>query len=465
MPEPSMLNADQVTDLVKSAVADAIKSVNTVDPADRPAVSAVKQSPFIRRHYGLPRLGVAMKAAFDGQFRRSQEFERDFTQAASEVFGYSNPTAEDRDPVLPDGGAAKSYRSVVWAKDRDEMTEVLYAMGEKAAAKESADLAQIDTAIKAMAEASSPLVPTYYAQDKFQYALVSMTAVRRAGVQSMPAPSNIISLPRESVAAGASLAAEAGTLTVQDPTLASQTITIKKQYGYRRYSNELLRDANPAWMEFLANTLVRDVALKQDQQFLEGTGAGNEITGLINVSGVTAGPSMGTNGASPTLDNVIDAAYLLRGANVEPNIAFGHPRTMQSLSKIKDSTGNYILWGAGGVNAPRLYNVGVGNSLTTGGNQVAQGAVGPSTTLLGQIDVYFSNQMSIARTVGSATTASDFLITNRDALLIVERQGIEVAYSEHIFFGSDETAARAIGRAAIAVLQPAALLVWTGVLA
>jgi len=226
MPEPQpLLTSDQVTDLVKSAVADAIKAVNTVDPADRPAAGAVKEYPaFLRRHYGLPRLGVAMKASFDGQWRQSQAFERDLSQASSELFGYSaSSDAEDRDPVLPDGGAAKSYRSVIWPKSRDEMTDVLYALGEKKAAKEAGDLAQIDAAIKAMAEASSPLVPTFYAQDKFQYALVSMTAVRRAGVQSMPAPSNIISLPRESVAAGASLAAEAGTLSVQDPTLASQT--------------------------------------------------------------------------------------------------------------------------------------------------------------------------------------------------------------------------------------------------
>jgi len=283
-----------------------------------------------------------------------------------------------------------------------------------------------------------------------------MTAIRRSGVESMPAASNIVALPRESVPAGASVAAEAGVLNVQDPTLAQQTITIKKQYGYRLYSNELLADATPAWNEFLANTLVRDVALKQDQQFLEGTGAGAEITGLVAYAGTTAGPALGANGATPTIDNIIDGIYLLRGVNVEPDVAYGSPRTMQTLSKVKDSTGNYILWAAGGVNAPRLY-----------GGQVAGQFAGqggsPNAVLLNMMDFFFSNQMLTNRVVGTSNDTTDLILTARSNLLIIERQGIEVAYSEHVAFANDQTAARAIGRAAIVALQPTGVEVITGI--
>jgi len=445
----------------RQAADSAVRALNTVDAAARPG-GVVEVPAYNRQRYGLPRLGTAMRATYGGGFRKSQEFERDFSEAARSVFGYDkagNDGDDEKDPFLESSGG-KSTRSLIWPKTREEMIEVLDAMGEKPAAREATYLARIESGVRAMSEASvgagGALVPTQYMQDKFQYALVSMTAVRRSGVESMPAASNIVVMPRESVPAGGSVAAEAGTLTPQDATLAQQTITIKKQYGYRLYSNELLADATPAWNEFLANTLVRDVALKQDQQFLEGVGTGNEITGLINYAGVTAGPAMGANGGTPTIDNVIDSTYLLRGVNVEPDIAYGAPRTMQTLSKIKDTTNNYILWAAGGYNAPRLYNGQIAG-------QFGGAATGPNAVLLGQIDFFFSNQMLTTRTVGTSADTTDLVITNRANLLIIERQGIEVAYSEHVAFNSDQTAARAIGRAAIVALQPTAVEVWVGI--
>ena len=444
----------------RQAADSAVRALNTVDTTARPG-GVVEVPAYNRQRYGLPRLGTAMRATFAGGFRKSQAFENDFTQAAREVFSYNGGEDEDdKDPFL-EGQGGRSTRSMIWPKTREEMIEVLDAMGEKPAARDAQYLARVESGVRAMAEATvgggGALVPTAYMQDKFQYALVSMTAVRRSGVDSMPAPSNIVVLPRESVPAGGSVAAEAGTLTPQDATLAQQTITIKKQYGYRLYSNELLADATPAWNEFLANTLVRDVALKQDQQFLEGVGTGNEITGLINYAGVTAGPAMGANGATPTIDNVIDSTYLLRAVNVEPDVAYGAPRTMQTLSKVKDTAGNYILWAAGGANAPRLYNGQIA------GLQSDRASSSPSAVLLGQIDFYFSNQMLTTRTVGTSTDTTDLVITNRANLLIIERQGIEVAYSEHVAFNSDQTAARAIGRAAIVALQPTAVEVWVGI--
>ena len=463
----NFLSIDQVKDLVadstKAAVTEALRAVNTVNPEERAAAPAARGANINLRRYAMPRLGLAMRGMATGQWRESNVFERDLSQAAAEVFKFTeDPTVRDaRDPVVEEFGKGSGYRTLIWPKSREEMSEVLIAMGEKEKAQEAAYAARIESAFRAESEASiasgGALVPTQYLQDKFQYALVSMTAVRRAGVESMPVASNVVAMPRESVAAGASTANEAATLSVQDPTFAQQTINVRKQYGYRLWSNELLSDATPAWHEYLANTLVRDVALKQDQQFLEGTGAAPEITGLVNYAGVTAGPSLGANGATPTIDNLIDALYLLRGVNVEPDIAFGNPRTMQTLSKVKDSTGNYILWASGGYNAPSTYNGQIAG-------QFASGGLGRNAVLLNQLDFFFSNQMLTNRTVGTSVTATDLVITNRRNLLIIERQGIEVAYSEHVAFNSDQTAARAIGRAAIVALQPAGVEVITGIL-
>ena len=452
MGDPAMFTADQVSDLVKTAVTEGIKAANTVNPSDRPAAAVSNVN---LKKYGLPRMGVAMKAMYDGGFRQSQEFERDFHQATKELFGYSKPDKDDSDPLIESAGAAKNARSLFWAKTRGEMIDVLDAMGEKASAK---SIDRIDGAIKAMAEGSGSaggyLVPTQYLQDRFEYALVSTIALRQVpGVEVLPVTSNVVAMPRESTAAGASEAAEAGTLTAQDATLSQQSITVKKQYGFRRYSNELLADANPAWMEFLARTLVRDVALEQDKEYLQGSGSGTHITGLINYSSLTTGPNLGTNGRSPTFDDIIGPAgvqYLLRAANSEPNFIISHPRVLASFQSIKDSTGNYLMVNQNGYNVPGTFGTGLAGAP-------------PKAFLAGALGMWFSSQLSIAQTAGSSTDCTTAIVGDASKVVILERSGIEVAFSEHLYFNSDETAARAIGRSAVAVTQPAAVALITGI--
>lgn len=437
--------------VVTESVSAALKAVNTVDADARPGAPAAPASNVNLRRYGPPRLGVAMKGLFNG-FRQSSAFERDLSQAAADLFGYKGEKDDGDDPFIEEVGTVKSQRSLIWPKSRSEMVDVLYAMGEKRTAK---DVDYLDATIKAMSEgtgsAGGYLVPTQYLQDAFAYALVSTTAVRQVpGIQTMPVVSNVVALPYESTRAGGSTALEAGTLSAQDATLSQQTITVKKQYGYRQYANELLADANPRWMEFLANTLVRDVGLVQDLQFIEGSGSTSNIQGLVGYSGLTTGASLGTNGRPQTFDDWYDTQYLLRVANAEPDFAIGHPRVLNSLGKIKDSTGNYILSNRNGINAPNGFGTGL------------PGAA-PKAVILDTIPLWFSSQINIARTVGTSTDCTTVVIGKSDQVVILERLGIEVAFSEHVYFANDQSAARAIGRSAIAILQPSAVATIAGI--
>lgn len=481
---PVELTLEAVQDAVRTAAQAgaeaAVRAMNQVDPNARPGAGGqpgpagvhpayrADAPAFIRQRYAPPSIGKAMLGGAAGNFPTALRFEADMVQAAAELWGYRK--AENADAGEPgfgpmkiadlqgrESGDASGVRwrgdTIVLPRSRDEMVEVLLAMGERAKAQEIA--ARTDSAIRAMSEgtgsAGGYLVPTQYAQDKFAYALVSTTAVRQVpGIDVMPVVSNVVALPRESAVAGASQAAEAGALTAADATLGQQTITVKKQYGYRLYSNELLNDATPAWMEFLGRTLVRDVALQQDAQFLFGTGSGAQIQGLIGYSGITSGPSLGTNGRTPSFDDFYDAVYNLRAVNAEPDFVIAHPRVLNSLQKIKDADGNYLASNIGGAGAPALFGTGL------------QGAPA-KYTLLGSIPGFFSSQISIAQTVGSSSDCTTVILGASNQVLILERQGIEVAYSEHVGFANDQSAARAIGRAAIAILQPTAVETITGV--
>jgi len=441
----NFLSADAVKDLVKDAVSEAVKAVNPVSDEDRPA--AVKNVNIVRRSYGLPKVGIAMKAAFRGNWTNGSEYERDFTQAAAAVFGYG--ASDDDTP---------SSRSVVWPKSMGEALTVLEAMGES----KHADL--VHTA-KAMAEGSTgaggALVPPQYLQEAFAYALVPGIVTRNLpGVTVMPVRTGTtVYLPREDTRAGGASAAEAAALTGQDVTFAQQAISLKKQYGYRVFSNELLADADPAWGQFITKTLARDVALYQDAQFLEGAGTGNFLTGLSAYTGTTTAPvpgtvANGTSGGTITFDNVLDAIYNLRAVNADPQGATGfficHPRTLNTLSKIKDTTGNYILSNFQGVNSPMIMN-----------GQLP-GSNGPRAFLAG-VPVYITSQIGIANTVGTSTDCSNAYLGLADKLVILERQGLELAFSDQVGFANDQSAYRAIARSAIAITQPTAVSVIKGI--
>lgn len=442
MADNDFLSENEVESLVSKAVTKAVKALNTVDEDSRP-VAPTKAAAFNRGSYGLPNLGIAVKSAFRGQTVNGGEFEKDFSQTAAEIFGYKGAAGDD----------SLTARSVVWPKTPEEARAVLHAMGETKHA------ARVDSAIKAATEGTTTaggyLVPPMYAQDAFQYALVPNIVFRNLpGVTTMPVKSNLVYLPREDARAGGATAAEAGSLTAQDVTFAQQAITIKKAYGYRVFSNELLADADPSWNEFITKTLLRDVALFADQQHLEGTGSGNEITGLASISGTTSGPSLGANGRALAFDDLYSAIYNLRLANAEPQSGTGawimHPRTLNSLMQLKDGSNQYMLTAAQGYNAPMAL---------AGGFAASNG---PKASLLG-IPVYVSTQIAINRTTGSNSDTSNVYLLDSSKAVLLERQGIELAFSDQVGFATDQSAYRAIARHGIAAVQPTAVEKITGV--
>lgn len=435
----AMLTVDQAKDLVTAAVGEAIKALNPPDEAQRPGQSAEKgigANVNLRRYNPFPSLLNSMKSAGRGKFDASTAYERDFQQAAKEAFGYVGK----EDDIGP--------QSVIWPTTARQAYTVFDLMSEKGAA---AEVDRLDSAIKAMSEdissvsitggsAGGYLVPPEFAQSLFAYALAPEVALRRvAGIRTYQAQGHIVFFPRESTRAGASQAAEAGTLSSADATLSQQSVVVEKQYAFRRFSSELARDAQPAWSEFLSNTVIRDLAIHQDSQYLTGTGSTPQITGIINYSGLTTGPSLGANGRTVTHDDFIEADYLLQVANARgANFVIAHPRTENTLRKQKDNEARYLVSADG------------------------RPTVAPFPAA-GYLPITKTNNLSIAQTVGGSTDCSTAIVGDSSQIYIVERQGIEIAASEHLYFSSDEIAVRAIARSTLVILQPAAVSLITGI--
>lgn len=427
-----------VKDAAGEAAREAVKAMNPPDEAQRPGQSekSVGANVNLRRYNPFPSLLTAMKGAGRGKFDDSAAYERDFQQAAKEAFGYVGK----EDDLGP--------QSVIWPINARQAYAVFERMSEKGAAKE---MDRLDSAIKAMSEdisavsitggsAGGYLVPPEFAQSLFAYALAPEVALRRvAGIRTYQAQGHLVFFPRESTRAGASQASEAGTLSSADATLSQQSVVVEKQYAFRRFSSELARDAQPAWSEFLSNTVVRDLAIQQDIQYLRGTGSTPQITGILSYSGLTTGPSLGANGRTVTHDDFIEADYLLQVANARgANFVIAHPRTENTLRKQKDNEARYLVSADG------------------------RPTVAPFPAA-GYLPITKTNNLTITETVGSSTDTSTAIVGDASQIYIVERQGIELATSEHLYFNTDEVAVRAIARSTIVILQPAAVLLVTGI--
>ena len=433
--DQQLLTADQVSGLVSDAVKAAIAAVNTVDTEARPAAKAAPN--VITRRQAFPSLRTAVIKAASGKL---DGYELEFTEAAKAALDWG---------ISDISGPA----SVVWPGTYEEALSVFETMGQSQAAD------KVDQAIKSVeatkafnndgsysltaGTAGGILVPPEFAQSLFAYALSPRNAVRRAGARVYPATSNNVRFPRESARAGASQAAEAGTLSSADATFAQQSIDVEKQYAMRRWSDEIGADSDPAFNVFLDNTVIRDLRIQQDVQYLRGSGSTPQIQGIIGYSGLTDGPSLGADGRSPTFDDIFDAIYNVNVANADVNFAIGHPRNINTFRKKKDSTGRYLM--------------------TTDGTPKGIGGNQADAMLVDFVPFFQSTNLSITETVGNSTDTTTIIMGDITQVFIIERGGVEVMLSPHVYFTTHELAIRATQRTALVLLQPTAVTTIVGV--
>lgn len=445
------ITAEELTSKIEAAAKAgaeaAIRAVNTPKEEDRPGGGAPQ---ILIKKAHRPSITKAIRAATTGRWKGA-ELERDIDQATRSVL-LKDTVNEDKDPE--DGYAGNSF---AWPQGPEAMRCIL----EQADIKTESPLGQL--AVRAMTEGSSSitvtgagnLVAPQWMADEFVLSLQPGAIVPAIpGVSEVPVQAQTVYMPRETVKASFTMTSEAGTMTASDPTFANQSFTIKKGYAYRQYSNELLADANPALDAYIQKTLKRDMDLGWDEEFLNGDATGNSIYGLRyygEKETITSGPSFGTNGRTPTLDDLKLMVYNLRVANSEPNFWAMHPRTLRTLSELKDAQGRYQL--------PELQAP--PQVLPTAGTQFGYGSV-PVSTLLGY-PVYLSSQIPITETAGSNSDTSSIILGNGNFIKLLRRQAIEVMVSQHVAFTTDQTAIRATSRACLAVTQPLSLEVATGV--
>lgn len=201
----------------------------------------------------------------------------------------------------------------------------------------------------------------------------------------------------------ASWTPEAGTLTSTDPAFEMIEYNINKLGGYTLISNELIQDSAIAVESLVQMLFGRAIAAKEDYAFLRGTGAGEPL-------GIFTAPC--TIAVTTNADNtwaMIDALNI-----------------MAQFQPVSASTAS-IRWVLHRGLLPDFY---ANFDVSAGGTDWIQPREGIPGSLLGY-PMVFNEHMPNANT-------DDALLADFAAYLVFDNQGLQIAYSEHASFTSDQ---------------------------
>lgn len=202
-------------------------------------------------------------------------------------------------------------------------------------------------------------------------------------------------------------------------TLASLTANVFTAAGLATISNQLLADANPAVDQLATADLAKRLVALEETAFIAGTGSGQPL-GILNTGGI--GTTSLTAADIPSLlAAVLSAIGAVETNHGAPSAILMHPRTWTRILASQDAQGAYYIDPTGGPQDPRT------------------GLRGPAKVLWG-VPVVTSNR--IPTNLGGGTNESRIIVGDFREALILDRQGITVDESEHVYFTTNQTVFR-----------------------
>ncbi|WP_051046970.1 phage major capsid protein [Nocardia asiatica] len=253
------------------------------------------------------------------------------------------------------------------------------------------------------------------------------TRVVQAGALTVPMTSQTLRIPRLENEAAPSWRNENAAVPEVDLVFGAVTLQARSLTRMVKISRELLEDSDPSVSDVIARSFGAQLALELDRVALRGSGTAPEPRGLLNTSGITV-TSHGANGAAlNTYDWFLDAIGVVRASNYEPSAVILAPRSITSLSKLKDSQGAYL--------APPA----------------------------GLPPILPTKQVPTNLTVGTSNDTSEIYVGQWNMLAIGIRTSFALEVLRERFADNMQVAFLAHMRADVAVLQPAAFTFDVGV--
>lgn len=166
------------------------------------------------------------------------------------------------------------------------------------------------------ATAGGHTVATQVLAANFIELLRNKLAVAGLGAQFLSGLVGNIAIPRQTAGATAYWVAENGAPTESQQAFDQVTMSPKTVGAYTDISRKLLLQSSIDVEGFVRNDLATVLALAIDLAAVNGTGASNQPTGILNTSGIGS-VAGGTNGLAPTWDHIVDLETQVAVANAD----------------------------------------------------------------------------------------------------------------------------------------------------
>ena len=140
-------------------------------------------------------------------------------------------------------------------------------------------------------------------------------------------------------------------------TTVSSILVVRKLAIFMTVVDELLVDFQ-TFSQYIDVELQRQIVDEENWQILRGDGTGDNLLGLLNVTGTLSRTVTGT-GLSAAIDTLEQGITDLRNGPsfCEPDAIIIHPSTWSSIRRTKNTLGNYILGDPGQVTVNDVWGV------------------------------------------------------------------------------------------------------------
>jgi HK97 family phage major capsid protein len=335
-----------------------------------------------------------------------------FSQGSGGNEGDDSPYADGEHVFYVD--AAKAMKG-----DRDALGRWTEAVGEKAMGEGTGTTGGF-------------LVPDQISSEILE--LKTEANVLRPRFSSLQVNSDTVRIAGQTQGLVAGWVAEFAEKPSADLAFGELSVNVFQKAGLAVVSNQLLKDSNRSLQGLINRDLAKRLARLEELAFIAGTGTGQPL-GILNTPGVDV---IDYTDASPTvvelLDHIVEAITAVHtdyfGA---PDTIVMHPRTWAYIVSAREAA------------TAQTFLVGPPS-------QAQGGSRGPTDRLPG----YGSGQLPIGQlfglpvytttvvptNLGAADDESVVIVGRFDEGLILEREGITLDSSEHVYFTSNQTVFR-----------------------
>lgn len=275
--------------------------------------------------------------------------------------------------------------------------------------------------------------------------LMQDSGLARILARVVPMTSKTLDWPTLNANVTAAIIAEEGSITQSDPTFTNGQLIARKFAAYGVTSQEMIEDALFPWTDMYNELFAEQIYLKEDQQMLEGDGTGSNWNGLVAASGVNA-VTNGANGAAPSFAKLIEQKW--KAAKRDTRRASSwvtSPQILDNIEALVDSQGQPIFKDDGALMTKFL----------------SQG--NPVEGIIKSYPVYATDQINVARTVGTSTDCGNIYFGPFRYFILGDRGGFNFLVDPYTGAQTAQIKLRLIKRTAGLVGVESAFTKQTGV--